>query len=251
MLNSNLPRLPARKTPLLEALIYRVLVRPALRRSFDRVMIGGAEPPPSALPTLIYSNHPSWWDGYIAFFLSDERWRRRAYLMMEEPQLRRYGFFRYCGVFGVDRHDAREGMRAVHYAADLLRQRPNRVLWIFPQGEITPNDRRPLGLFRGSAHVAKLAAPVRCVPMALRFEFGAEQRPEVLIRFGAAHVVEPGVQTRMLHTEMEQRLTAEVDRLRNDVIDGSMATYETALRGRDSVNVRWDKVRAWVRGKQR
>ena len=45
-------------------------------------------------PTLIYANHPSWWDGYMAFVLSDIVWRCESYLMMEEPQLERYGFFR-------------------------------------------------------------------------------------------------------------------------------------------------------------
>jgi 1-acyl-sn-glycerol-3-phosphate acyltransferase len=240
-------RLPARKTPLLEALIYRALTRPALRRTFHRIAVGGDEPGPSSLPTLLYANHPSWWDGYMAFFLSDERWRREAYLMMEEPQLARYSFFRYCGVFGVDRHDPREGMRSIIYAADLLGRRPGRLLWIFPQGEITPNDRRPLGLFRGAAHIAKRAAPVRCVPVALRFEFVMEQRPEALIRFGPAHTVKPDVDAKALHSEMEARLTAEVDHLRDDVIEGRTAQYVTALEGRDSVNVRWDKFRAWMR----
>lgn len=226
-----------------------MLVRPALRRTFHRIAIGGVEPGPSPLPTLMYSNHPSWWDGYIAFFLSNERWRREAYLMMEEPQLARYGFFRYCGVFGVNRHDPREGMRSVAYAANLLGQRPRRLLWIFPQGEITPNDKRPLNMFRGAAHVAKRAAPVRCIPMALRFEFVMEQRPEAFIRFGPGHSVEPGVDTKALHHDMEARLTAEVDRLRSDVVEGGTAHYMTVLQGRDSVNVRWDKVRGWVRGR--
>lgn len=196
---------------------------------------------------LIYANHPSWWDGYIAFFLSDERWRRSAYLMMEEPQLRRYSFFRYCGAFGVDRHDPRAGTRAIAYAANLLQGRPARLLWIFPQGELTPNDRRPLDLFRGTAHVAKRAAPVCCVPLALRFEFGGEQQPSALLYFGVAHTVEPGADARALHTEMQARLTAAADTLRDDVIAGRDAQYTTALQGRTSVNVRWDRVRAWMR----
>lgn len=226
-----------------------MLVRPALRRTFHRIAIGGDEPGPAPLSTLIYANHPSWWDGYIAFYLSDERWRCEAYLMMEEPQLARYGFFRYCGVFGVDRHDPREGMRSVAYAANLLHRRPKRFLWIFPQGEITPNDRRPLDTYRGAAHVAKRAAPVRCIPMALRFEFVTEQRPEVLIRFGPAHTVEPGVDVKALHANMDMRLTAEVDHLRDDLIQGRVRDYPTVLHGRNSVNVRWDKFRAWVQGR--
>ncbi len=167
--------------------------------------------------------------------------------MMEEPQLARYGFFRYCGVFSVDRHDPREAMRSVRYSADLLRQRSGRLLWIFPQGEITPNDQRPLHLFRGAAHIAKRAAPVRCIPVALRFEFLMEQRAEALVRFGAAHIVDGSIDTKAIHQEMETRLTAEADHLTNDVIAGRTEEYATALRGRESVNVRWDKIRSWIK----
>lgn len=245
-----LPRLPARKTPVVEALIYRALTRPALRNTFQRLAIHNGAPPPRDLPTLIYMNHPSWWDGYMPFFLSDELWRREGFLMMEEPQLRRYGFFRYCGVFSVDRHDPREGMRSVAYAAHLLQQRPGRIVWIFPQGEITPNDRRPLITFAGAAHIAKRAAPVRCIPIALRYEFLREQRPEALIRVGAAHLVEGKVDAKALHAEMDQRLLHEIDQLRADAISGATAEYATALQGRASVNVVWDRVRSRIFGRR-
>lgn len=241
------PRLTARKTPLIEALIYRALVRPAIRSAFQRVALWSHEPAlPRDLPILIYANHPSWWDGYMAFLLADEHWRCAGYLMMEEAQLARYGFFRYCGVFSVDRGDPREAMRSVAYAATLLSHRPGRVLWIFPQGEITPNDRRPLTTYSGAAHIAKRAASVRCLPMALRFEFLGEQRPEALIRLGPSHVVAGDTDVKALHHEMDQRLLAEVDQLREDTIKGATASYRTILQGRASVNVVWDRVRAAI-----
>lgn len=245
------PRITARKTPAIEVLIYRTLVRPALRRAFHRIALHCAEPwsergPAGDLATIVYANHPSWWDGYMAFFLSDELWRCESYLMMEEPQLARYGFFRYCGVFSVDRHDPREGMRSVRYAAELLRMRPGRVLWIFPQGEITPNDRRPFETFAGVAHIVKRAAPVRCIPMALRFEFLDQQRPEALVRLGPAQVIDGGIDTAVLHQQLDQHLLHEIDALRDDVLSGATAHYRTVLRGRASVNVAWDRVRAVV-----
>ena len=241
------PRLTARKTPWIEALIYRALVRPAMRSAFQRVALWSHEPAlPRDLPILIYANHPSWWDGYMAFLLADEHWRCAGYLMMEEAQLARYGFFRYCGVFSVDRHDPREAIRSVAYAATLLKHQPGRVLWIFPQGEITPNDRRPLATYSGAAHIAKRAASVRCIPMALRFEFLGEQRPEALIRLGPSHVVAGDVDVKALHREMDQRLLAEVDQLRDDTINGVTTSYRTILQGRASVNVVWDRVRAAI-----
>jgi len=192
---------------------------------------------------LLYLNHTSWWDGYMPFLLSDEVWRREAFIMMEEPQLRRYGFFRFCGAFSVDRHDPREGLRSVAYAAGLLREHPGRLVWIFPQGEIAPNDRRPLATFAGAAHIAKRAAPVCCIPVALRYEFGGEQRPEALIRIGAWHMVEAGADAKALHAEMDARLERELDALRDDAIAGRSASYRTILRGRQSINVVWDRIR--------
>lgn len=183
----------------------------------------------------------------MAFMLSDEVWRSEAYLMMEEPQLARYSFFRYCGVFSVDRHDPREGMRSVAYAANLLAGQRGRIVWIFPQGEITPNDQRPLRTFTGTAHIAKRAAPVRCIPMALRFEFLGEQRPEALIRLGPGHVVAGSVNVKALHADMDARLEHAMDALRADVLNGTTASYRTILAGRPSVNVVWDRVRGVLR----
>ena len=237
------PRLPARKNRLLEAAIYRILARPAIRRAFHRIAIAAPHGEDwSGLPTIFYANHVSWWDGYMAFFLCDERWRVDGYLMMEEPQLRRYRFFQRCGCFSVDRRDAREGMRSVDYAARLLREKPGRVLWLFPQGDIQPNDRRPLVTYAGAAHIARRAAPVRCVPVAFRFEFFGEQRPEALIRLGPPHVVE-AADAKSLHVEMDRRLLAEVDALRDDLLSGATTTYQTALAGRASINVWWDRIR--------
>ncbi len=237
------PRFPARKTRVHEVAIYRALVRPSIRRMFYRVAIFAPHREDwSQLPTLFYSNHVSWWDGYLAFFLAHERWRLDGYLMMEEPQLRRYRFFQRCGCFSVSRHEPREAMRSIAYAAQLLRGHTSRAVWIFPQGEIVPNDRRPLATFAGAAHIARRAAPVRCVPVALRFEFLGEQRPEALIRLGEPHIVESG-DTRPLHDEMDRRLLAEVDALHDDVISGATVRYPTILAGRTSTNVFWDRLR--------
>lgn len=237
------PRFPARKSRVHEALIYRLVARPAIRRAFHRIAITAPHGEDwSSLPTIFYANHVSWWDGYIAFFLFDERWHSEGYLMMEEPQLRRYRFFQRCGCFSVDRHDGREAMRSVAYAASLLRSKPGRMVWIFPQGEIQPYDRRPLVTYAGAAHIARRAGRVRCVPVALRFEFFGEQRPEALIRLGASHVVEHA-DAKSLHADMDRRLLDEVESLRDDTLSGATARYETALAGRSSVNVLWDRLR--------
>lgn len=243
----NQPRYPALKHRPTAQLIYRTLVLPALWRAFDRIAIQdnqGVEG--RGLPTILYANHVSWWDGYF-FFLLEQSWRAEFYLMMEEAQLSRYRFFQQTGCFSVDRADPREAMRSVQYAAQLLAGKPRRTLIIFPQGVIVPNDRRPLDTYPGVAHIAKRAGAVRCLPIALRLEFGQQQRPEGYLRIGPGHVLEGG-NTRAMQAELDRRLLHEVDALRDDFLAGRTDDYATLLHGMPSVNVLWDRLRGKGRG---
>lgn len=235
--------LTARKNRLVQAAIYRALIAPALWQTFHRVWLRDERGPLGrGLPTIIYSNHVSWWDGYVAMLL-ERAWHGEFYLMMEEAQLRRYRFFQWCGCFSVDRQHARAALKSVQYAASLLRDQPQRTLFIFPQGTITPNDRRPLVTYPGAAYVAKYTGPVRGVPMALRLEFRGEQRPEIFVRLGPAHIITSST-TRATHAELEERLAQTVDALHADVNAATIERYTPLYKGRPSVNVVWD----WVRG---
>src|SRR4030095_9229349 len=105
------------------------------------------------------------------------------YLMMDIEQMRKYRFFKYVGVFSVNRNDAREGIESVNYAAELL-QNSGRYLWIFPQGEMQPQDYEPVKFFGGIARIAEKLGRVNLVPVSFRYEFIMEQRPEVFIKIG-------------------------------------------------------------------
>src|SRR5689334_6980189 len=104
---ADLPTIPARRSRLGVALISWGLLRPAIWSHFDHVWlkIEGPLPHPSDGPLIIYPNHPSWWDGYMSFVLVRRALRDRfeSYLMMEEPELRRYRFFSWAGCFSVER----------------------------------------------------------------------------------------------------------------------------------------------------
>jgi hypothetical protein len=242
-----LPAIPARRNRLGETLIYRALVRWAVWSHFDRVWLkaDGPLPHPADGPLIIYPNHPSWWDGYMCFLLTRMvlRGRFEAYLMMEEPQLRRYRFFTWAGCFSVDRDDPRSAARSVAYISRLLATRRARALVIFPQGAIAPNDRRPLEIYAGAAHIARRAGGATLWPVALRYEFRSEQRPEVFIRAGPVHYAPAEIDVRALTSEIAQRLTAAADVLRDDITGGRLDEYQVLLRGRVGVNRVWDVVR--------
>jgi 1-acyl-sn-glycerol-3-phosphate acyltransferase len=248
----DLPAVPARHNRSLSALIYRLLVRRSAWSHFDRVWlkIDGPLPHPADGPLIVYLNHPSWWDGYMAFLLSRAvlRDRFQPFLMMEERELLRYRFFAWCGCFSIDRQHPRAAARSMAYVGRMLSERRDRALWIFPQGKITPPERRPLALYPGVAHAARRVAPVTLCPVALRYEFRGEQRPEAFLRVGPLHHADAALDTRALNAEVAQRLTAAVDALRDDLNAGQLADYQVLLRGRPGVNRLFDALRLWLPG---
>ncbi len=243
-LQNSQPRIPAQRWWLGDLAVYYGLVRPALRRAFHRVLLDdqsvrsdtGQRLMRSASPLLCYVTHTAWWDGYLALELFRTVYPRTGFLMMEEAQLRRYFFFRWEGCFSVDRADPREGLRAIRYAASLLQTEHKPIVWLFPQGAIQPSDQRPLTLYRGAAEIAMRTDGVWCLPIALRYEFGQEQRPEALISFGQPDWVDRSWARSAVQSLFEQRLTAAADNLRAAWLSQDLAAFRTVLRGRSSTN---------------
>jgi 1-acyl-sn-glycerol-3-phosphate acyltransferase len=246
------PNIPARHSHAGEALIYWALVRSAIWSHFARVWlrVEGPIPTPAEGPLIFYMNHPSWWDGYLAIVLDRMVLAQRfqSFCMMDEQELRRYRFFTWIGAFSVNRRDARSAMRSVAYSSRLLAERRGRALAIFPQGEITPNDRRPIQMFSGLAHVARRAGGAMLWPVALRYEFRGEQRPEAFIRAGPAHRVAADSDARTVTADAGARLTDACDALRDDVNDGQLDDYRVLLRGRPGPDKLFDAARGLLPG---
>jgi 1-acyl-sn-glycerol-3-phosphate acyltransferase len=247
----DLPEIPANKNWLGDALIYRFLVRYPLWSAFSRVaaQIEGELPLANDGPLIVYLNHPSWWDGYLCFVIDRILLRSRfdSYLMMEDLQLRSYRFFTWSGAFSVDRTRAESAARSLRYIAALLGREQPSSLFIFPQGTISPNDQRPLRLYRGAAQIAaQLNREVSFLPVALRYEFGKEQRPEALMRIGPAHRVAPPLHATALTRELQQRLSQNCDQLRDDFLEGRTASYPTIVHGRTGINRLFDRFLARI-----
>ncbi len=242
------PRIPAQKTPLGELAVW-LLVRGALRRMFARVRVAGGDAIRDAagLPLLGVANHPSWWDGYCALALA--RWYGRPrYLMMDEPQLRRYRFFAWAGCFSVDRHDPRESARSVAYAAHLLATERAPLVWLFPQAEIVPPSARPITVHPGAAHILRRATVVRetvgVLPVAWEPVFRGEQHPEVFIRVLPVLTFDrrDGRDIEATTMLLQAMLTAAADRLRHDLQVETLGDYQVIVHGRGGVNDVFDRL---------
>ncbi|MCS6881044.1 MAG: lysophospholipid acyltransferase family protein [Oscillochloridaceae bacterium] len=239
------PAIPAAKNPVLDALLYWCFARWSLWRHFDRVWLQshGPLPHPRNGPLIIYLNHSSWWDGYLMYVIHRVVLRGRfdAHLLMEEKQLRRYRFFRWSGAFSINRDDPEDSRRSQAYAAALLRggRRP-RLLFIFPQGKIVPNDRRPLVTYPGIARIVAQVGAVNLCPVALRYELLGRQFPEAFIRIGPCHRAANPADIEGTLADITSRLTAACDALRDDVLALRYERFQPLLRGRRGIDELFD-----------
>ena len=194
-------------------------------------------------PLIIVANHSSWWDAVMPILISLYRLDHDAYGVMEERQLEQYGFFRKLGMFSVDRENPRSAYRSIEYGANLLRQ-TGRVLWLFPQGLILPNDKRPIHSYSGTAHLIRKTGACSIVPVAFRYELLHDERPTAFGRIGIPeYIPDTGkLDTEILNNEITERLTRTVDLLREDVLEERLESYEMIVRGRKSINERWSSL---------
>ena len=177
--------LEAKKSRLFDK-IFAVYNQNLFRRRFNSLRVSGLNflrERDKNFPLLIYANHSSWWDGLVAFQIS-RRAKLDSYIMMEEKQLRKLRLFRRLGAFSVVREKPREAMKSINYAVELLRENPRRAVWIFPQGEILPNDIRPLRFYNGLTKIIEKIGNCYAVPIAMRYEFLGEFKPEIFVKIG-------------------------------------------------------------------
>ena len=223
----------ARKVPLFNFVLRRWLAS-VLRRRFHNVYLVGAENLRAldmAGPVLGCVNHSNWWDGFVLYVLSDRRLAHDIYLAMEEANLRRYRFFTWMGVFGLDLSAPRAGLR---YAHQLLRTaaRTPRLVWIFVQGELL-GPHAPIQAKPGASFLARTTG-AQILPLVLRYEWLLESRPSVFVNIG-----------RLMPPETApEALAAVLNGLFADleaVLDPrKLAECEPLFPARLSINKRWD-----------
>jgi chlorobactene lauroyltransferase len=196
-----------------------------------------------SLPTLFIANHTNWWDGILAFVLSREL-GMTFHILMDAAELARYPAFRWIGALPIRRDGLRAAWDDLTAAQSTLR--PATGLWIFPQGRRRPQNERPSQLARGAAHLAlQHRGPVRIVPVAFRYPFVSEQRPEVFALLGQPRLREPRAAggRRELTATIEHDLLATLDALDNRLAEEAHAGFRVLVAGRLSVNKRMDRFR--------
>jgi chlorobactene lauroyltransferase len=221
--------LKAKKSVWLEK-IFAVYNRNLFKRRFHSLNVSGLDilqKRDKKIPLIIYANHSSWWDGLVAFQISRKA-KLDSFIMMEEKQLKKLFLFRNLGAFSVVRENPRKAVKSINYTVELLTETSNRTLWIFPQGEILPNDCRPFRFFNGLSRIVEKVGNCYVVPLAMRFEFLGKYKPEVFAEVGNVQLFSGDEisNSRKATNEFEENLTKTLDELKSDVQNENFDKFE-------------------------
>ena len=236
----------ANKNDILDALLFLYFRRLA-RRAFHTIAGRGFEHlrnlPPDR-PVLLFCNHTNWWDGLILYLLTRQMRHKSVYCMMEEKQLKHYRFFTWLGAFSVDLSSPLRSAVALRYAQRLL-QRKETAIWIFPQGKLCrPSD--PVEIRPGTDYLAKNSPHALLVPVAMRYEFFREDRPNVLIEIGRPYAAVEST---------ESRLAAECNAVYGKLVvaaaDQDLTGFKPLFSPRLTINKRWEWIKLALTGRLR
>lgn len=163
-------------------------------------------------PLLLLPNHSSWWDGFFVYALNQLWFKRRLFLMMLDEQLRNFRFFRRLGAYGIEPKSHKSIREMITYSRSILNGEfgKNVLLCIFPQGELLPWSNKPINFKRGIDKILNNAeAHLSVLPLAMRIEMLAEQRPEVFFMAGKPEFTTGQKASGSEHWQIEMNTLAE------------------------------------------
>jgi 1-acyl-sn-glycerol-3-phosphate acyltransferase len=217
------------------------------RRAFHTIAARGLDKLrrlPADRPVIIFCNHTNWWDGLIIYLLTRQMPHKAAYCMMEEKQLKHYRFFTWLGAFSVDLSNPLRSAASLRYAQRLL-QRNDTAIWIFPQGKLSPPN-EPLEAKPGTDYLAKNAPNALLVPVALRYEFFREDRPNVLIEIG-----QPFPAVEIDGGKIEKECNVAFARVNRAATEQDLTGFQPLFTPRLTINKRWEWVKLAAKGRLR
>ncbi|MBD3165402.1 hypothetical protein GF324_02285 [bacterium] len=241
--------------------LFNLYIDRLMQRHFHGIRLLGSSPDlDPRIPVLLTPNHSTWWDGFFVYLLNRRLWRRPFHLMMLEEQLAQNLFFQKLGVYGIRQDSLSEVRKAVMHTVARLEQREGMTIgrrvqgaldrssdniWTpdlptapalvwYPQGELLPWDRRPLGVKRGLERVVKrYRKPLQMLPVGIKPVFLRDQRPDLFLQCGGPVRFEgEGWQAEA----WDERMVALLDEMTERIAKGERGRL--LLRGQPSVNER-------------
>lgn len=184
--------------------------------------------------TICYASHTNWWDGLTGYVLCRKVFKKPMNIMVEE--LNRFPILSLVGAYSVDKSSAQGSMKALKYSVDILKN-PNKIIWIFPQGIITPPNSRPFNFQTGLAYIVQNAIKthggVNLCPVATNFTFLREDKPEIVVDIGEPVTLTSSSSDRHeLTRTIEEDFTAFCDSQLANIQKGLVDDYEYVFKQR-------------------
>ena len=131
---------------------------------------------------VLIANHSSWWDGFFAYQIfkklnTDQKFK----IVMLESELQKRPFFRLCGAVGLIPKDRSHNLKIFH-------ELKNHFVCFFPQGELTPQNLRPLVFKPGINTLIQTLHPVQILSAAFYIEPFRFMKPTALIKVGSVQL---------------------------------------------------------------
>ena len=189
---------------------FELFFKPWMRRRLAGIHLAGLpRGVPQGYAVILAANHVGWWDAFILRELQRACAPEAPLLtLMRENELRRYPFFRWLGVVGLDGSPG--SLRSALREVTSITEMPPWVS-IFPQGRLWPSWRRPLSFRRGVAAFARVLAPALVVPVGIHYEVLRAPQPTAFAHAAEPLPVAPGELPAV--GEMEQRVAEALGRI--------------------------------------
>jgi 1-acyl-sn-glycerol-3-phosphate acyltransferase len=238
---------------------FMVYVRRYFRRHFHalRLLAEGRATAPDlgGEPTIVYTNHPGWWDPLVFLLVAERLYPERLnYGPIDSRALGRYRFLERIGFLGIEPGTRRGAARFLRLAAAASR-RSDVLFWITAQGGFADPRLRPPEIRPGVAHAVAAAGAGVVVPLAVEYPFWTERLPEALVAFGPAIRIADHADRgpREWAVALEAALAATQDRLAAAAMRREPSGFTTLSAGSVGVGMAYDALRrfgAWRRGER-
>jgi len=174
---------------------------------------------------IFYGLHSCWWDGMVSYYLCKKILGTNIRMMIE--QLHQFPVLAKIGAFSVDKKSTSSVIKALNYSVDIVKD-PKTSLWLFPQGIVKPPEHRPVKFNSGISYLCRQVDGVNLFPVAVKYSFLRENKPEILIEIGSPIIVNNDNFNREEFTEfLEHDMTELADKQRLEISKGNLDGYKT------------------------
>lgn len=134
------------------------------------------------IPVILCLNHSNWWDAPLIFYLAYSFFYLDGYCFMELKQLEEYPFFNRIGAIPIAKDNIKSALRSLNFGVQIAKDK-NKVLAIFPQGELIKNSMIPYKLYSGIAYLINRLYRCILVLSYIDYRFSLMQKPDIYIDF--------------------------------------------------------------------